>query len=45
MQTGRDETIRLALYKDDEPAVISPAYTVFEINKNEILEDFLMMWF
>ena len=46
MQTGRDETIRLALYKDEESAVISPAYTVFEINnKNEILEDFLMMWF
>lgn len=26
MQVGRDETIRIALYTDDEPAIISPAY-------------------
>ena len=46
MQTGRDETIRVALYNYDKPAVISPAYSVFKINdKKELLEDFLMCWF
>lgn len=46
MQVGRDETIRVALYADDTPAIISPAYTVFEvINSEEILPEFLMMWF
>ena len=28
MQTGRDECIRIALYKGDSPIIISPAYTV-----------------
>ena len=32
MQVGRDETIRLALYEDSEPAIISPAYLVIEVN-------------
>lgn len=46
MQVGRDETIRVALYSDDIPAIISPAYTVFEVtNSEEILPEFLMMWF
>lgn len=46
MQVGRDETIRVALYADDVPAIISPAYTVFEVtNSEEILPEFLMMWF
>ena len=31
MQTGRDECIRIALFDKDEPIIISPAYTVFEI--------------
>ena len=30
MQVGRDETIRLALYSEDNPAIISPAYLVIE---------------
>ncbi len=46
MQTGRDETIRIALYPYDEPAIISPAYSVFEvINEDGILPEFIMMWF
>ena len=46
MQTGRDETIRVALYSQDEPAIISPAYSVFEvIDKDLILPEFIMMWF
>jgi len=46
MQVGRDETIRIALYLDDEPAIISPAYSVIEvIDENELLPEYMMMWF
>jgi type I restriction enzyme S subunit len=46
MQVGRDETIRLALYTEDKPAIISPAYSVIEvIDKNELLPEYMMMWF
>lgn len=46
MQVGRDETIRLALYTDDAPAIISPAYLVIELNdENELLPEYMMMWF
>lgn len=46
MQVGRDETIRVVLFTDDEPAIISLAYLVFEvINKIEDLPEYLMMWF
>jgi type I restriction enzyme S subunit len=46
MQVGRDETIRVALFTDHEPAIISPAYLVFEvIDENEVLPEYLMMWF
>lgn len=45
MQVGRDKTIRLALYTFDEPAIISPAYSVIKTNKERLLPEFLMMWF
>ncbi len=46
MQVGRDETIRLALYKEDEPAIISPAYLVIESkDKNELIPEYMMMCF
>lgn len=46
MQVGRDETIRLALYSDDEPAIISPAYLVIESkDENELIPEYMMMWF
>lgn len=46
MQVGRDETIRLALYTDDEPAIISPAYLVIEsIDENKLIPEYMMMWF
>ena len=46
MQVGRDETIRLAIYTDDKPAIISPAYLVIEVNdENELLPEYMMMWF
>lgn len=34
MQTGRDIAIRLGLYNNDSPALISPAYTTFSIKKD-----------
>lgn len=46
MQVGRDETVRVVLYTDDEPAIISPAYLVFEVvDLKEVYPEFLMMWF
>lgn len=46
MQVGRDETIRLALYAEDKPAIISPAYLVIEVkDENELLSEYMMMWF
>lgn len=46
MQTGRDETIRLALYSEKEQAIISPAYLVFKVrDENVLLPEFVMMWF
>ena len=46
MQVGRDETVRVVLYPYDAPAIISPAYLVFEvIDKNIVLPEFLMLWY
>ena len=46
MQVGRDETIRLALYSDIEPAIISPAYLVIESkDETELIPEYMMMWF
>lgn len=46
MQVGRDETIRLALYTHDEPAIISPAYLVIESKDDtELIPEYMMMWF
>lgn len=46
MQVGRDETVRVVLYSFDEPAIISPAYSVFQVKDNDIvLPEFLMLWF
>ena len=46
MHVGRDERLPVALYDDEEPAIVSPAYFMFEVIDNSILnEDYLMMWF
>lgn len=46
MQVGRDETVRVSLFRDEDPAIISPAYLVFKvIDRNIVLPEFLMMWF
>ena len=45
MQTGRDECIRIALYAEETPIIISPAYSVFEMNDPSVLPEYIMMWF
>lgn len=46
MHVGRDERLPVALYEEVEPALVSPAYFMFEVIDNNILdENYLMMWF
>lgn len=46
MHVGRDYRIPIALSDKEGPFIVSPAYDVFEIiNTNELLPDYLMMWF
>lgn len=46
MHVGRDERLPVALYTDEQPAIVSPAYFVFEIIDAAALSaDYLMMWF
>ncbi len=46
MHVGRDERLPVALYGEDEPALVSPAYFMFESIDNNVLdESYLMMWF
>ncbi|MCF8325528.1 MAG: restriction endonuclease subunit S [Leadbetterella sp.] len=45
MSVGRDEKLPVDLYNDDQPALVSSAYYVFEPkNKEELLPEYLMMW-
>ena len=40
------DKITIALYKGDESAIISQAYTIFDVNDKEaLLPEYLMMWF
>lgn len=46
MHVNRDEVLPIALYTDNKPAIVSPAYMTFEvIDENELLPEFLMMEF
>lgn len=45
MQTGRDECIRISLYGGNDPIIISPAYTVFEVKDKTIIPEYIMIWF
>lgn len=45
MQTGRDKCIRIALFDRDDPIIISPAYAVLEIIDDNVLSEYVMMWF
>lgn len=40
------DKVSIALYKNDEKAIVSQAYTIFEVkNKQELFPEYLMMWF
>lgn len=46
MQTGRDMCIRIALYEQETPSLISPAYTTFYISREDlVLPEFFFMFF
>ena len=45
MQTGRDICIRIGLYSDDTPALVSPAYTTFTIDTERVLPEYFFMYF
>jgi len=46
MHVGRDKRIPLALSQSQDPFIVSPAYTVFEItDTSELYPEYLMMWF
>ena len=41
MHVGRDMKLPIAMYKKVEPALVSPAYSMFEVNSDEILPEYL----
>lgn len=46
MHVGRDERLPIALYSNLTPAIVSPAYFMFEVIDSSILdEEYLMLWF
>lgn len=46
MHVGRDKRLPIALHKENESIIVSPAYTVFEIIDESVLDaEYLMMWF
>lgn len=46
MQTGRDECIRISMYLQDKPIIVSPAYTTFEVTAQDIvLPEYFFMLF
>lgn len=45
MQTGRDMCIRLGLYMDSMPALVSPAYSTFTVTNPVVLSEYLYLYF
>ena len=46
MHVGRDEKMPIALYMEEEPSIVSPAYFVFQVKDLTVLNpEFLMLWF
>ena len=44
MQVSRDGKMPVAMFEDDE-AIMSPAYPMFEVHSSDLLPDYLMLWF
>lgn len=46
MQVSRDQRIPIAMYEEDTPAIMSPAYVMFEVSHpNEMLPEYMELWF
>lgn len=46
MHVGRDKRLPVSLHKENESIIVSPAYTVFEVVDESVLDaEYLMMWF
>lgn len=46
MQTGRDVCIRIAVYDQENPILVSPAYTTFKVKDSQrIIPDYLFLYF
>ena len=45
MQTGRDQCIRIARQTEEEPIIVSSAYTVLRVRNKDFVAAYLMMWF
>lgn len=46
MQVSRDGKMPVAMFDDDMPAIMSPAYPMFEVtDTTKLLPQYLMMWF
>ena len=46
MQVSRDQKIPIALYNDEKPAIMSPAYEMFEVSRpDELLPEYMELWF
>lgn len=46
MQVSRDQRIPLAMFTSERPAIMSPAYVMFEVTRtDELLPEYLELWF
>lgn len=45
MQTGRDNCIRISMYAEHNPILVSPAYTTFEVTNSNVLPEYFFMIF
>lgn len=45
MHVGRDERLPVALYLTEDESIVSPAYYVFEVTNEDLLSEYLMLWF
>lgn len=46
MHVGRDERLPIALFNEDKPGIVSPAYFMFEVvDADRLNSEYLMMWF
>src|SRR5690606_31800474 len=45
MHVGRDERLPISMSTFDYPFIVSPAYDVFEVTDENVIPEYLMLWF